>query len=311
MYFLAAADPTEHVTDKILLKIGDTPVLTMHMITIVLVTIVFVLAMMRAAKAIATGPESEGNDRYLTKGKFGQVIEALVIYLRNEMLVPILGEAHTRRYLPYLMTVFFFILFNNLFGLLPILDITHLAFGHDAPMWFGGTATANIMVTGALAFLSFLLIQIHGFRELGVKGWLEHLTGGLLKEKWYIWPVLIMVVPVELVGHLIKPMALAIRLFANMVAGHTLMAVLLGFGAAAAKGGTGAFGVGAITLVSGVAAVLITFLELFVSFLQAFIFMFLTAVFISITSHHDDEPEHGETEHDSSSTEAQLEPAQA
>ena len=139
---------------------------------------------------------------------------------------------------------------------------------------------------------------------MGIKGWLKHLTGGLLKEKWYIWPVLIMVVPVELVGHLIKPMALAIRLFANMVAGHTLMAVLLGFGATAAKGGSGAFGIGAITLVSGVAAVLITFLELFVGFLQAFIFMFLTAVFISMMSHH-------EEEHESSSAEAQLEPAQA
>ena len=97
MYFLASADPTEHVTDKILLKIGDTPVLTMHMVTIVLVTIVFVWAMVQAAKAIATGPESEGNDRYITKGKFGQIIEALVIYLRNEMLVPILGEDQTRR----------------------------------------------------------------------------------------------------------------------------------------------------------------------------------------------------------------------
>ena len=311
MYFLASADPTEHVTDKILLKVGDTPVLTMHMVTIVLVTIVFVWAMMQAAKAIATGPESQGNDRYVTKGKFAQVIEALVIYLRNEMLVPILGEDHTRRYMPYLMTVFFFVLFNNLFGLLPILDITHLVFGSDAKTWIGGTATANIMVTGALAFLSFILIQIHGFREMGIKGWLEHLTGGLLKEKWYIWPVLIMVVPVELVGHLIKPMALAIRLFANMVAGHTLMAVLLGFGAAAAKGGSGAFGIGAITLVSGVAAVLITFLELFVGFLQAFIFMFLTAVFISMMSHHEEEHEHSETEQESSSAEAQLEPAQA
>ena len=88
-------------------------------------------------------------------------------------------------------------------------------------------------------------------------------------------------------------MALAIRLFANMVAGHTLMAVLLGFGAAAATGGSGALGIGAISLVSGMAAVLVTFLELFVAFLQAFIFMFLTAVFISLLSHH--EQEHGDT----------------
>ena len=99
----------------------------------------------------------------------------------------------------------------------------------------------------------------------------------------------------EIAGHFIKPTTLAIRLFANMVAGHTLMAVLTGFGLAAAQGGMGAFGIGTISLVSGFAAILVTFLELFVSFLQAFIFMFLTAVFISLMSHHD-EAGHGEAE---------------
>ena len=296
MYFLASGDPTEHVKDVVLWATADgTPLLTMHMVTIVVVTAVFVLAMMKVAKSIATGPESDGNERYITKGRFSQMIETMVIYLRDEMLEPVLGKANTKRYLPYLMTVFFFILFNNLVGLIPILGMTRLVFGRDTTTWFGGTATANIMVTGALASLSFLLIQIHGFRELGFKGWAAHLTGGLIDEPWYIWPVMLIVVPVELVGHLIKPMALAIRLFANMVAGHTLMAVLLGFGAAAAKGGSGVFGIGAITLVSGVAAVLVTFLELFVAFLQAFIFMFLTAVFMSLLSYHDEDHEH---EHD-------------
>ena len=297
MLFLAANDPTDHVTDVVLLKTaGGTPILTMHMVTIAVVTIVFVAAMMKAAKAIATGPESAGNERYITKGRFAQLIEAMVIYLRDQMLVPVLGEAHTRRYLPYLLTLFFFILFNNLFGLVPVLDITHLVFGHDASTWFGGTATANIMVTSALALLSLLLIQIHGFRELGFKGWVVHQTGGLIRERWYIWPVMIIVVPVELVGHFIKPIALAIRLFANMFAGHTLMAVLLGFGATAAKGGMGALGVGGISLISGTAAVVITFLELFIAVLQAFIFMFLTAVFISLMSHHEEEHEHEEAE---------------
>ena len=291
MLSLAAADPTTHVTDKILLRIGDTPILTMHMVTIVVVAILFVAAMMKAARAIATGPESQGNERYITKGRFAQMIEAMVVYLRDDMLEPVLGAHHTRRYLPYLMTLFFFILFNNLFGLLPILDILHLAGVHKTPV--GGTATANIMVTGALALLSFLLIELHGIRELGLKGWLIHNFGGLVPGPIYLLPIAVLVFVVELTGHLIKPMALAIRLFANMVAGHTLMAVLLGFGAAAATGGSGALGIGAISLVSGMAAVLVTFLELFVAFLQAFIFMFLTAVFISLLSHH--EQEHGDT----------------
>ncbi len=98
MLFLAANDPTEHVTDVVLLKTdGGTPILTMHMVTIAVVTIVFVAAMMKAAKAIATGPESEGNERYITKGRFAQLFEAMVIYLRDQLLVPVLGEAHTRR----------------------------------------------------------------------------------------------------------------------------------------------------------------------------------------------------------------------
>ena len=187
MYFLASGDPTEHVKDVVLWATADgTPLLTMHMVTIVVVTAVFVLAMMKVAKSIATGPESDGNERYITKGRFSQMIETMVIYLRDEMLEPVLGKANTKRYLPYLMTVFFFILFNNLVGLIPILDMTRLVFGRDTTTWFGGTATANIMVTGALASLSFLLIQIHGFRELGFKGWAAHLTGGLIDEPWYI-----------------------------------------------------------------------------------------------------------------------------
>jgi F-type H+-transporting ATPase subunit a len=148
------------------------------------------------------------------------------------------------------------------------------------------------MVTGALAFVAFISIEIHGFKELGIKGWLLHCTGGLVPGPIYLLPVALLVFVVELAGHFIKPDALAIRLFANMVAGHTLMAVLLGFGAMAAKGGMSPVGWGSITLVSGIAAVAITFLELFVAFLQAFIFMFLTAVFISLLSHHEEHAEH-------------------
>ncbi len=292
MFLLAAADPTDHVTDLILLEIGGTPVLTMHMITVVAVAAVFVLFMMRVAKDIATGPESEGNERYLAKSRLGQLIETMIVYLRDEMLVPVLGEKQTMRYLPYLLTLFFFILFQNLFGLIPVLDITHLTFGHDTTTWFGGAATANIMVTGALAFLSFILIELHGFRELGFKGWLQHNCGGLVPGPFYLYPIAALVFVVELVGHFVKPAALALRLFANMFAGHTLMAVLVGFGAMAAKAGMGVLGWGSIAAISGGAAVMILFLDLFVAFLQAFIFMFLTAVFISLLSHHDEEHEH-------------------
>ena len=291
--FLAAADPTEHVRD-VLFDIGGVPV-TLHTITLVGVTIVFLLAMMHAAKAIATGPASQGNERYITKGRFAQMVEAITIYLRDEMLVPVMGAGNARRYLPYLMTVFFFILFNNLFGLIPFVDIQHL-FGMHTPI-FGGTATASITVTGALALIAFIVIQIHSIRDLGVKGFLLHLTGGLMPGPLYLLPVVAIVFVVELLGLFIKPAALAIRLFANMVAGHTLMAVLIGFGASvASKGGSPAAWV-PVSLVTGIAAVAITFLELFVAFLQAFIFMFLTAVFISLMSHHDEHENEHEHDH--------------
>ena len=297
MIFLASDNPTDHATDKILLATdAGTPLLTMHMVTIVIVAVLFVGAMMKVAAAIATGPESEGNDRYLTKGRLSQLIETMIVYLRREMLVPVLGEEHTRRYLPFLMTVFFFILFNNLFGLIPILDILHLA-GVQTP--FGGTATANIMVTGALALVSFVMIELHGLREQGIRGWLIHNFGGLIPGPIYLLPVALLVFVVELAGHLIKPMALAIRLFANMFAGHTLLAVLVGFGATAAKAGKGTLGIASISMISGLAAVFVTFLELFVAFLQAFIFMFLTAVFMSLLSQHDEAQDHEETHADS------------
>ena len=300
--FIAADNPIDHVTDKILVRSSaGTPIITMHMVTLVCVAIVFVLVMMRVAKAITTGPESEGNERYTTKGRLAQMIEAMICYLRDEMLAPVLGEATTRKYLPFLMTVFFFILFQNVFGLIPIIDLLHLV-GFQKT-WIGGTATANIMVTGALSIFAFVLIQMHGFKELGVKGWLVHNFGGLVPGPIFLMPVALLVFVVELAGHLIKPAALAIRLFANMVAGHTLMAVLAGFGAMAAKAGTGFITIGSVTLVSGVAAVAITFLELFVAFLQAFIFMFLTAVFISLLSHHDEDHEH-DHEHGEAGAEA-------
>ncbi|MHC4415770.1 MAG: F0F1 ATP synthase subunit A [Planctomycetota bacterium] len=290
MFFLAAGDNAiEHVLDKTLIEIGGVPVLTMHMVTLVAAAAGLLWIMSMAARSIATGPASMGNERYLAKGRLTQLIELMVVYLRDQMIKPVIGEDATRIYLPYLLTVFFFILANNLLGLIPLVDLQHLL-GIDeltgGKTWIGGTATSNLAVTGALALVSFLVIQVHGYQQLGVKGWLKHLLGG---APWWLFPIM---VPVELAGHLIKPAALAIRLFANMVAGHTLLATLVLFGYAAARGGSGLLGVGGITLASGIFAVLISFLELFVAVLQAFIFMFLTAVFISLMSHHDEHGEH-------------------
>ncbi len=294
--FLASSDPTNHVRDLVLLKAGDMPIVTMHTITVILCAALCVLILKIAANAIETGPESMGNARYVSRGRLGQMIEVMVLYLRDEMLVPVLGKAAARKYMPILLSLFFFILFCNLFGLIPIVDVQHLI-GMHTPV-IGGTATSSITVTGALAVVAFFVIQIHGFRELGIKGYLQHMTGGLVPGPAYLLPVVAIVFVVEVAGQFIKPLALAIRLFANMVAGHTLMAVLVSFGGQAAAGGMSAAGWIGIGVAGMIAATAIMFLEIFVAFVQAFIFMFLTAVFISLLSHHDEH--HGE--HDDHTT---------
>jgi len=299
---LAALDPLHHVVDK---PVYGTSV-SLSSVMIVVGGIVTVWALAAAAKRIATGPESIGNERFVTKGRLAQLVETMVVYMRDEMLTPVLGAATTRKYLPFLMTQFFFILTLNLFGLFPLMDVQTLIknmVGIKTPdgtdwVFFGGTATASISVTAALALTSFIAIQRHAFKELGLRGWLEHLCGGrdLLTGPKALWLIVPLIFVVEFMGLFIKPAALSIRLFANMVGGHTLLATLLMFGAMAAQAGMGWLGIGTISIVSGIFAVLITFLELFVAVLQAFIFMFLTAVFISTMSHHDDE--HGHEEHE-------------
>lgn len=301
------SDPVAHIVDKGVfgLTLFDSPIM-LSMITLVVCAIVLYILMHKAAKSIATGPVSMGNRRYIPSGSFSTLIEVVIIYLRNEMLLPVMGERLTKRYLSFLLSLFFFILALNIVGLIPFVDIQDAMYGlmgkkfdlkeHQTAAIFGGAATASISVTGGLALIAFIVIQFQGFRELGIKGWLEHLCGGheLVHGSIFLWLVVPIIFVVEFFGLFVKPAALAIRLFANMVAGHTLLITVTMFGAMAIKAGLGTFAVGAITLVSGIAAILITFLEVFVALLQAFIFMFLTAVFISLMSHEEEE---GHEEH--------------
>ena len=247
-----------------------------------------------AAKRIAVGDESQGTDRYLTRGRIPQIIEVITLYLRDTIIRPILGH-ETERYLPYLLSLFFFILTCNLLGMIPFVDIQTVVGKVTTQSeydWaiFGGTATSNLAVTAGLAIISFIVIQVHAFKSLGVGGWAKHLTGG---APLYLLPLML---PLEFMGMFIKPTALAIRLFANMVGGHTMLAVLTMFGMMTFEATSSWLLTGTIEAVSVIAAVVISFLELFVAFLQAFIFMLLTAVFIAQMSHHSDTHEEYELE---------------
>lgn len=190
-------------------------------------------------------------------------LEAFVIFIRDEIAIPSMGEADGIYYTPMLCTMFFFILFMNLIGLVPLF----------------ASATANVNVTGPLAFITFFLMTINTMRRNGVKGFLKAITPGGLKG-----PVLWFVVFMEFVSIFIKSFALMIRLFANMLAGHMMILALIGI--------VTVIGIGwwkfLVAAFAVPIAVAISALEVFVAFLQAYIFILLSAVFIGQMYH----PEH-------------------
>ena len=152
-------------------------------------------------------------------------LEAVCDYLRKEVAEPALHE-HTDRFIKYIWSVFFFVLTVNILGLLPIPVVSNLFGTH-----LGGTATGNIWTTATLALVTMSMMVVNGLR-LGGKSYLAHFCPGPL----WMAPLL---VPVEIIGLIAKVFALAVRLFANMIAGHILLAVLLSFILAAGAKSTG------------------------------------------------------------------------
>ncbi len=213
----------------------------------------------------------------LVPSGFGNFLELVCNYLREDVARPSLGK-HTDRFIKYIWSVFFFILTMNLIGLIPVAAVSPLVLGG---LHIGGTPTTNIYITATLAFLTFVLMVFNGLR-FGGKDYLAHFAPG----PWWIAPL---IVPVEIIGTVAKVVALALRLFAANVAGHILLAVLVGLVVMSLKslGMVAGFPV-ALMVVAG--SVAISMVEIFVAFLQAFIFTYLTALFIgmSVNVHHDD-----------------------
>ena len=188
-------------------------------------------------------------------------IEALVLFLRDEIVMRNIGHGG-EKFAPFVITLFFFILVANLLGLLP----------------YGASSTGNVSVTAALALLTFATVEIAGMRALGAKGYLGtivYVPHGL--PRWIVPIMVVIMTPVELLGKLTKPFALAIRLFANMTAGHVLLLAIMGL--------IFLFGSYWIAAAPFLMAVALTFMELFVAFLQAYIFALLTSVFIGLIRH--------------------------
>ncbi|MEX2217175.1 MAG: F0F1 ATP synthase subunit A [Phycisphaerales bacterium] len=283
MFILAEGpNPVGHVADHPFWVTDDGWVLwSGHMGNLVLSGLILVLLFPYLANKIAPARGAADAEAYVPRNRLAQLLEVFCVYLRENTVRPLLGD-RTDFFIPFLWTLFFFVLINNLLGLIPWIDAQHLLlpyFREHHIAVIGGTATQSLWVTGLLAFISFLVINIAGIRRIGLVGYLKHLTAG---TPWFLWWLM---VPIEILGTFIKPVALAIRLFANMTAGHILLATLFIFVGMALAGN---LLIGApVTLISVAGAVAIYFLELFVAFLQAFVFMFLTTVFIAQLDHHD------------------------
>jgi F-type H+-transporting ATPase subunit a len=236
------------------LDMSPTKHLVYMLLAAVLVTLVFTLSARSIRAAQAQGRPPKG---------FAGAMEATALYIRQEVILPNVGH-HGEGYVPYLLTLFFFILAMNLLGLLP----------------WGATATGNIAVTAALAVIAFLVIEVTGMRALGPVGYAKTifylppgLPGGIGGSILKVVLVAVMT-PIELIGKLAKPFALAVRLFANMTSGHVLVLALIGL--------TFLFQSVAVGLGASVLATGVMLLEVFVAFLQAFVFTLLTSVFIGL-----------------------------
>jgi F-type H+-transporting ATPase subunit a len=204
----------------------------------------------------------------VSRGWFMNMFETVLLFIRDEVARPSIGGHGADRFLPYLWTAFFFVLFSNLLGMVP----------------GGASTTGNVNVTGVLAVMTFGTVVAAGMRESGVAGFWVALVPHMDVPRFlkpFLWGLMFFI---EVVGLLIRHSVLAIRLFANMFAGHMVLSVILGFilmaGMASQKW---LFYVVMPASIGGVIA--LSFLELLVAFLQAYIFTFLSAMFIGAALH--------------------------
>lgn len=196
-------------------------------------------------------------------GRLRGAVEALVDFIRAEIVDPALGH-EGRAFLPYFLTLFLFIIFMNLLGLVP----------------WGASATGNISVTAALSLTTFCLIHFTGIRRHGV---LHHF--GNMIPHGVPWPLRPFIFLLELSGYFTKSLALCVRLFANMTAGHIVVLVFLGL---ILLFGQGSRPVGlTVAPVLVLLTVAIYLLELIVAFVQAYVFTMLTAIFVGGAVHPD------------------------
>ncbi|MBK5257884.1 MAG: F0F1 ATP synthase subunit A [Vicinamibacteria bacterium] len=216
-----------------------------------------VMAVVIVAARLAIASYKDGAPRGI-----GSAVEVMVVYVRDEMAEKSIGHGEGEKYTPLLLSFFFFILFAALFGLLP----------------FTATSTGNLSVTFALAFISFVAQQYAGISNYGVVGHFKNLVPHGLPA-----PLLLVMIPIEILGMFTKPFALMIRLFANMLAGHMMLTALLML-VALSYPVSAALGIVMIPISIGM-ALFIMCLEILVAFIQAYVFTLFSAIFIGMYAH--------------------------
>jgi len=224
---------------------------TKHVVMMLLAAFLCAVTLITAARSHARHSREIGRPKGFSNG-----MEATVLWVREEIIMKNVGP-HGEGFVPYLLTVFFFLLFANLLGLIP----------------YGSTVTGNISVTAMLAIVSFIVIEIAGMRAQGagylgtIFYWPSDMKFGFMKVALFC-----ILTPVELLGKFTKPFALAIRLFANMTAGHVIVLAFIGI--------VFTFGSWILAPAPIAMAIGIMLLEVLVAMIQAYIFTLLTAVFI-------------------------------
>ncbi len=233
--------------------------LTKFMVIEVVVALLIILLFCILAARIKGGAN--------VKGKLWNMLEVFLLFLRDEIARPCIGKQDGDKFVPFLWTMFLFVLGCNLMGMIP---------------WVG-SPTGALAVTGALALVTFIVVCGAGMARLGVVGFWKAQVPHMDLPK----PIAIFLIPlifvIEILGLVIKHAVLAVRLLANMMAGHVVLAVILAFIAASYGAGNAIWG--SVTLASVLGGTALSMLELFVAFLQAYIFTFLSALFIGAAVH--------------------------
>jgi len=242
--------------------------ITKNVASILLVAFFMVLMFTSVAKSYKKTPGKA------PKG-LQNVMEMLILFVRDDIAKSSIGEKHYKKYVPYLLTIFFFIWITNMLGIIPILP-------------GGANVMGNIAVTATLAVLTFIITLFSA-----KKHYWRHIVAMPGVPAW----VLIILTPIEIFGMFLKPLVLTIRLFANMLAGHI---IALGFFCLIFIFGEMNTGLGlGVSIFSVAFVVFMTFLELLVAFIQAYVFTLLSAIYFGSAveeGHHEGEFEHNDQE---------------